>query len=363
MCDIIGRATLLEWSLQFYGTSIPADKNDPSPYNNIHYKINISQAVLVPLPIPTNKHRSKNSGKGQQGFNVSPPYVVNANGNPRKNKNLKNSHRNSQANKNKSSIRPTVTSLRGITNKTSMYNKHYANGKGPQRQTDSRQSGSSRTTPHQALFATEKPKLGITPLPNTTRPLKLDKTTKPFKANNLDPSTFVQTTKVQKNVSKQPNIDPNLKPDIYKYETTAKKSEFRATEKFIPTTKPYQTTSSLDDVSTNPPNFQGFIFIDQPPDGHVAVMNSKIPSLFQKYPKAQHIYPALFPYPKVEVIGNKPSRQHPPLSQFHPEMYLGGLVPQDSLDSEMERGYHDSRIAADDKGTYHDLTKHTSFDL
>lgn len=347
---IIGRATLQDWSLIFYGTSSPADKNDPSPYNNLHYKINISQSVLVPsITIPTNKNRNKSSGKGQGNpNNISPPYVVNASGNPRKNKNSKNSHRNSQG-KNKSSVKPTVTSLRGITNKTLMYNKQYGNGKGPQRQTDSR--GSSRTTPPQ--YPTDKPRQGVTALPNTTKSTKFDKTTKPFKANNLDPSSgFVQPAKIQKNVSKQPNIDMSLKADgSYKYETTAaKKSDFRVTEKFSATTK--SMTTSEDYTPTNPPpNFQGFIFIDQPPDGHTAIINSKIPSLFQKYPKAQHIYPALYPYPKVEVIGNKPSRQHPSPSQFHHELYMGGLIAQDSLDSEIERGYHDTRISADDKGT------------
>lgn len=368
---IIGRATLQDWSLIFYGTSSPADKNDPSPYNNLHYKINISQSVLVPsITIPTNKNRNKSSGKGQGNpNNISPSYAVNTNGNPRKNKNSKNSHRNSQG-KNKS-VKPTVTSLRGITNKTSMYNKQYGNGKGPQRQTDSRPGGgNSRTTPpHSVLYVTDKPRQGVTALPNTTKSTKFDKTTKPFKANNLDPSSsFVQPAKIQKNVSKQPNVDLNLKPDgSYRYETTAaKKSDFRVTEKFTPTTKSYhyQSATSDDYAPTNPPpNFQGFIFIDQPPDGHTAVINSKIPSLFQKYPKAQHIYPALFPFPKVEVIGNKPSRQHPSPSQFHHEMYMGGLIAQDSLDSEIERGYHDTRIAADDKGTYEDFVCRSVFSL
>lgn len=351
----IGRASLQDWALIFYGTASPADKNDPSPYSNVHYKINISQSVLVPsLTMTSNKNRNKNNGKSQANGNnnLSTQYIVSSNGNTKKNKNVKNQHRNSQG-KNKSSIRPTVTSLRGITNKTSSYNRQYGNGKGPQRQTDSSSGlrSSNGQKQHFAGLATERPRHETTLVSGVTKNSKLEKTTKLAKNNNQDTTAPQYAPKFQKNVSKQPSNDlsSNLKSDNPSYKVESKKSDSRlTTEDDQATTRPYH--ESTVEMSTNPPNFRGFIFVDQPPDGHVAPKNSRIPSLFQKYPKIQHIYPALFPYPKVEGVGNKPSRQHPPLSQFHPELFLGGLAPKDSLDSEMDRDHHESSLTSEDKG-------------
>ncbi|XP_045511853.1 furin-like protease 1 isoform X1 [Pieris brassicae] len=80
----MGRATLQDWSLTFYGTSIPAAKNDPIPFRNpIIRKSNATRPVVV-------QAGRKNKGKT---IPIVPTYTVGL-VKRKKNKNSKNPNRN-----------------------------------------------------------------------------------------------------------------------------------------------------------------------------------------------------------------------------------------------------------------------------
>lgn len=89
--DIIGRATLQDWSLTLYGTSSPAAKNDPVPFRNpiIRNKSNATRPVVVQAGRKTNRGKA---------VSIVPTYTVGL-VKRKKNKNSKNPNRNSQKSK------------------------------------------------------------------------------------------------------------------------------------------------------------------------------------------------------------------------------------------------------------------------
>lgn len=89
--NIIGRATLQDWSLTLYGTSTPAAKNDPIPFRNpiVRNKSNATRPVMV------QSGRKNNRGKA---ISIVPTYTVGL-VKRKKNKNSKNPNRNSQKSK------------------------------------------------------------------------------------------------------------------------------------------------------------------------------------------------------------------------------------------------------------------------
>lgn len=106
------------WSLIFYGTAIPAHANDPVQIRppNITFPIqNPNSFVANPNP-KQNSPQGKNNRKNQNQNGVVSPYqVVNQ---PRKNKNPKNSHRNSGKNSQKQTTPKPVSSFKDLVYKT-----------------------------------------------------------------------------------------------------------------------------------------------------------------------------------------------------------------------------------------------------
>lgn len=106
--NIIGRATLQDWSLTLYGTSTPAAKNDPIPFRNPITSRNRSNASR---PVVVQSGRKNNRGKA---VSIVPTYTVGL-VKRKKNKNSKNPNRNAQKSK---QSRPATRSPIESTTKT-----------------------------------------------------------------------------------------------------------------------------------------------------------------------------------------------------------------------------------------------------
>ncbi|XP_019699116.2 furin-like protease 1, isoforms 1/1-X/2 isoform X2 [Harpegnathos saltator] len=122
----LGRATLHEWALIFYGTSTLPDRTEYALYNPAG--MNVPRRPFV-KPRETSFSKSQNAlAKGKQAQhksdksgNLSPPYVVNAQIQSQRKGKARGQHKNGKS-ASRPNPKPTAQTLRGLTG---------ANGRGP----------------------------------------------------------------------------------------------------------------------------------------------------------------------------------------------------------------------------------------
>ncbi|XP_039301948.1 furin-like protease 1, isoforms 1/1-X/2 isoform X1 [Solenopsis invicta] len=142
----LGRATLHEWALIFYGTATLPDRTEYALYNPAGMSIPRRPFVKPRESIPKNQNTlakgKQTQHKSDKSGNLSPPYVMNAQIQPQRKGKARGQHKNGKS-ANRPNPKPTAQTLRGLTN----INKGPSNVAGDVRLITSRPRGRSTPSP------------------------------------------------------------------------------------------------------------------------------------------------------------------------------------------------------------------------